>query len=39
VVYAVVIQILKNLPPLKLGFVSDIGQLLPQALLDRKSVV
>ncbi|BDO04027.1 hypothetical protein KAM622c_36140 [Klebsiella quasipneumoniae subsp. quasipneumoniae] len=33
-VYAVVIQILKNLPPLKLGFVSDIGQLLPQALFD-----
>ena len=34
VVHAVMIQILKDFPPLELGFVGDISQLLPQALLD-----
>lgn len=34
VVHAVVIQILKDFPPLELGFVGDISQLLPQALFD-----
>ncbi len=34
VVHAVVIQILKDFPPLELGFVCDISQLLPQALFD-----
>lgn len=34
VVHAVMIQILKDFPPLELGFVGDISQLLPQALFD-----
>ncbi len=35
VVHAVVIQNPERLPPLELGFVCDISQLLPQALFDQ----